>query len=240
MTSEYNSFVGFPKATEAAEWLGVDISTVARWCRDQSYNRECYWSYAFTPEVSEEEKLEKLVGKRLRIRRNYNSEWLVGKVHAFSRETGKFTILFDFGELDEEVDLETATFEWTNDQGQKRVEQICIETGQVRHTYDSITDAARDLDISASRISSVLTGRSMTCQGFFWRFHGSDALPPKRQIQRSVKQLCLETGRVLATHKSIQEAAKTMGIASPGISYCCNGRNGSKSAGGFGWEFSKE
>jgi hypothetical protein len=225
----------FPKATEAAEWLGVSISTVSLWCRDQSYNRECYWSYAFTPEVPEEEKL---VGKRLRMRRNGNSEWFVGKVHAFNRETGKFTILFDFGELDEEVDLETATFEWTNDQGQKRVEQICIETGQVRHTYDSISDAARDLGISRTRISSVLNGRSNTCQGFFWRFHGSDALP--RRIQRVVKQLCLKTGRVLATHKSIQEAAKTVGITSPGISYCCNGRNGSKSAGGFGWEFSNE
>jgi hypothetical protein len=174
------------------------------------------------------------------MRRNGNSEWLLGKVHAFNRETGKFTILFDFGEFDEDIDLKTTTYEWMNDQGQKRVEQICLETGKVRNTYDSISDAALDLGIPPSRISSVLTGKSITCQGFFWRFHGSDALPPKRRIQRAVKQLCLKTGRVLATHKSIQNAAKTVGITSPGISYCCNGRNGSKSAGGFGWEFSNE
>jgi hypothetical protein len=127
-----------------------------------------------------------------------------------------------------------------NDRDQKRVEKMCIETGQVRHTYVSISDAARHLGISATRMSTVLNGRTMTCKGFFWRFHGSDALPPKRRIQRSVKQLCLKTGRVLATHKSIQVAAKTAGITSPGISYCCNGRNGSKSAGGFGWGFSDE
>lgn len=226
----------FSNATKAAEWLGLDNSTVSRWCRDRSYNRECYWSYAFAPEDPEEEKL---VGKRLRIRRNGNSEWLLGKVHAFNRETGKFTILFDFGECDEDIDLKTATFQWTNDQGQKRVEQIS-ETGQVRNTYDSITDAARDLGIPVSAISSVLTGRSITCHGFFWRYHGSDAVPPKRRAQRAINQLCLKTGRVLATHKSIHEAAKTVGITSPGISYCCNGRNGSKSAGGFGWEFVSE
>jgi hypothetical protein len=174
------------------------------------------------------------------MRRNGNSDWLAGKVNAFNQETGKFMVLFDFSEFDEEIDLKTTTYELTNDQGQKPVEQICIETGQVRHTFDSISDAARDLGVLRSRISNVLNGHSMSCQGFFWRYQGSDALPPKRRLQRVVKQLCLKTGRVLATHKSIQNAAKTVGITSPGISYCCNGRNGSKSAGGFGWEFSNE
>jgi hypothetical protein len=244
-----NGFVvrEFPTATKAAEWLGVgtDASTVCQWCRDHSYYREYYWSYAFTPVVPEEEKVvrnpeeEKLVGKRLRMRRNGNSKLLVGKVHAFNRNTGKFTILFDFGES-EEIDLKSAAFQWMNDQGQKRVEKICPDTGQVRHTYDSISDAARDLGISATRISGVVNGRSISCQGFFWRFHGSDQLPPKKRIHRTVNQLCLKTGKVLATHQSIQEAAKTVGITTPGISYCCNGRKGSKSAGGFGWNFSSE
>jgi hypothetical protein len=237
----------FPTATEAAEWLGVgtDVSTVCWWCRDHSYYRKYFWSYAYTPLVPEEEKVvgdpeqEKLIGKRLRMKRNGNSKWLVGKVHAFNQSTGKFTILFDFGES-EEIDLKTAAFQWMNDQGQKRVEKICPDTGQVRHTYDSISDAARDLGISATRISGVVNGRSISCQGFFWRFHGSDKLPPKKRIHRTVNQLCLKTGKVLATHQSIQEAAKTIGITTPGISYCCNGRKGSKSAGGFGWNFSSE
>jgi hypothetical protein len=143
--------------------------------------------------------------------------------------------------LDRKGEANAGGFFWrfaSSDQAQKRVEKICPETGKLRHTYVSVYEAARDLGVSAARIRSVVDGRSLTCQGFFWRFRGSDKLPPKRRVQRAVNQLCLKTGRVLATYQSIAEAAKIVGITSPGISYCCNGRNGHSSAAGFRWKFS--
>jgi hypothetical protein len=223
----------FPSAKMAADWLEVDLSTICRWCRDHSFNKGCYWSYAFTLVVSEEEKA---VGKRLRIRHPGQTKWLDGKAIAFNKESGEFTIMFDSGEA-KNVDLKATAFEWMNDEGQTRVEKLCRETGQVLHTYESISDAARDSGFSVARISGVLNGEGITCKGFFWRFQGSDALPLKQRAQL-VDQLCLTTGQVLATHQSIHRAAKTVGIAFAGISCCCNGYKDSKSAGGFGWRFS--
>ena len=62
---------------------------------------------------------------------------------------------------------------------------------------------------------------------------------PKPKGTRKVEQLCLKTGRVLARFDSISAASKAAGITTVGISYCCNGRNASVSAGGFGWRVLK-
>jgi hypothetical protein len=56
---------------------------VALWCRDHSYNRKCCGAthlYCLR-------EGRKLVGKRLRMRRHRNLEWLLSKVHAFNGET---------------------------------------------------------------------------------------------------------------------------------------------------------
>jgi plasmid maintenance system antidote protein VapI len=104
-------------------------------------------------------------------------------------------------------------------------------------TYSSVTNAANELGVAPSLITAVIHGRSKSSRGFFFRYQGSKALPLKRKGRKVVEQLCLKTGRVIAVHTTIKEAAVATGITSPGISFCCNGRNGSKSAGGFGWRF---
>ncbi|CAJ1911128.1 unnamed protein product [Cylindrotheca closterium] len=58
---------------------------------------------------------------------------------------------------------------------------------------------------------------------------------------RKIDQLCLKTGRVIATFDTISAAAKAVGVSkNRRISNCCNDRGFNKTAGGFGWRFSKE
>lgn len=154
--------------------------------------------------------------------------------------TGKHTIQYDSGKT-VLVHLNDLEYDLKNDPGRKPVEKLSLDTGEVLKTFPSISAAAQDIGLKPDRtslISAVLHGKVAHCRSFFYRYQGSKALPRQRlKCKHAVEQLCLKTGRVLATFGSIQDAGRAMGITTPGISYCCNGRNGSKSAAGFGWRF---
>jgi len=182
---------------------------------------------------------EALIGKRLRVKQAADNEWLEGKITSFCSDSGEHEILFDCGRI-ERRRLEDIEYEWKNDQGQKPVEQLDLQTGQIMASFESISHATRSIpNGNASRITAVCTGRYKSANGFFWRYKGSTEMPKKKKGRRKIDQLCLKTGRVIATFDTIRAAGKAVGITTPGISYCCNGRQNSKSAGGFGWRFSK-
>lgn len=231
----------FRTSRDAQAYFGHQYcwSTVCRYCREKGYYNGYYWQYRMLRE--RKSAAEEIIGKRLRVQQPGNrDEWLEGKISSFHSKTGKHEILFDCGTI-ERHNLEDIRYEWKNDQGQKPVEQLDLKTGQVLATFDSISNAAASVGASEpGHIVAVCMGRYKSSGGFFWRYKGSGALPPKPKAKRKVEQLCLKTGRVIATFDTITSAGKAVGVTTPGISYCCNGRNGSKSAGGFGWRFAKE
>lgn len=240
-------FKEFRASRDAQAYFGHQCcwSTFCRYCREKGFYMGYYWQYRFLKERKSAD--EKVVRKRLRVQQqpkpgNDDGEWLEGKIQAYHLSTGEHEILYDCGTVSRHR-LGDITFEWKNDQGQKPVEQLDLKTGELLATFNSISDAATSVGISATarnHIYAVCTGRYRSSAGFFWRYKGSDALPPKPKGPRKVQQLCLKTGRVLATFESISAAGRALGITTPGISYCCNGRNHMKSAGGFGWRFAKE
>ena len=182
---------------------------------------------------------EALVGKRLRMKQG-DGDWLEGKIKSFRSDSGEHEIAFDCGKTERHC-LENLEYEWKNDQGQKPIEQLDLQTGQILNTFDSISDASRSIENGvASRIAAVCKGRYCAAHGYLWRYKGSTALPRKMKGRRKIDQCCLKTGRVIATFDTITAAGKAVGITTPEISYCCNGRNGSTSAGGFRWRFSIE
>ena len=182
-----------------------------------------YWAYrmASKPKSSQ----EAVIGKRLRMLMPdaTDGEWLEGKIMAYDADSQNHEILLDRGTLVHQ-NLETMPHEWKNDQGQKPIEQLDLKTGKVLATFDSIADAARAVDGVGARITSVCQGRYKSSSNFFWRYKGSDVLPRKRKGRRRVEQLCLDTGRVIASFDTISSAGKAIGVSTPGISYCCNGR----------------
>lgn len=214
-------------------------STICRWAREQDFQLGYYWQYHLLKAPIRAE--ETLINKRIRVfRPDDEHDWLDGQITAFVAPTGKHEITFDSGTVVYHH-LTSIKYEWKNDQGQKPVEQLDLKTGKVLGTFESISAAAKHINApeTVTRITAVCQGKYKSSGGFFWRFKGSDAMPTRSKSKRKVQQLCLKTGRVLATFDSIREAGAAVGITTPGISYCCNGRNGSKSAGGFGWQFAQ-
>ena len=55
--------------------------------------------------------------------------------------------------------------------------------------------------------------------------------------KRAVLQLDKETGKVIAEHESVQAAHRNTNISDSSICYCCNGKYGFKTAGGFKWAY---
>lgn len=55
--------------------------------------------------------------------------------------------------------------------------------------------------------------------------------------KKTVLQIDKTTGAVIAEHESVQAAHRATKISDSSICYCCNGRYGFKSAGGFKWAY---
>ncbi|CAB9504040.1 expressed unknown protein [Seminavis robusta] len=233
----------FRTSRDAQAYFGYQCcwSKLCRYARDKEFAMGHHWRYRMLREKATAQ--EEVLGKRLSIRQPAGSEfeWLEGKINAFNSQAGKFEILYDSGETIH-CRLEDIQYKWKNDSGQKPVEQLDLKTGQVLASFQSLSEASASLDppCHPTRIAAVCHGRVRAAHGFFWRFQGSSNQPRKIKGRRKIEQLCLKTGRVLGTFDTITAAGKAVGITTPGISYCCNGRNSSKSAGGFGWRFSNE
>jgi len=227
-------------AQKFLESLGemFDWSTVCRWCRNEAHELGFYWKYNMLKKSTIPS--ETLFSKRKRLRiLQADNKWEEGTLTSFDSTTQRFQINYDSGNI-EHHKLEGIVYEWKNDHGQKPVEQIDLKSGESLRSFDSVSDAAFSVGGEPTHITAVCSGRSKSSNGFFWRFKGSQAQPPRTKLKKKVQQVCLETGRDLAVFDSITDAGKAVGITTSGISFCCNGRKSSISAGGFGWKFVQE
>jgi hypothetical protein len=97
----------------------------------------------------------------------------------------------------------------------KPVEKLSKETGEVLESFESISQAAQSVGAPWSGIFAVLEGGNhRSCNGFFWRYQGSNALHVACQNgnSKSVEQLCQETGKVLGSCDSISQATASVGM----------------------------
>jgi len=115
------------------------------------------------------------------------------------------------------------------------VEKICPTSGEVLETFQSITDAERNIKQCWGSINSVLRGKSPSAGGFFWRKVGSHAKPPQdlKKKKKTIEKLSIESGQVLATYESITEAANSVGV-SPSSLWCAV-RGSTRTCRGFFW-----
>ena len=69
-----------------------------------------------------------------------------------------------------------------------------------------------------------------------------DLRPVKEKVDRrlTVLQIDKATDKVIAEHESVQAAHRATNISDGSICYCCLGRPGFKTAGGFKWAYKKD
>lgn len=96
--------------------------------------------------------------------------------------------------------------------GTYAVEQLCLETGDILATFDSIYDAKRalgGLNVQTDKINSVCCGKRDQAYGYFWRKKGSIDMP--QNVLGSTKAVQLrraKNGQVVKEFNSVVEAAE--------------------------------
>lgn len=76
----------------------------------------------------------------------------------------------------------------------------------------------------------------------FGKYPRKDLKPVKEKTDRrlAVLQIDKVTGKVIKEHESVQAAHRNTGISDGSICYCCLGKYGFKTAGGFAWKYKKD
>lgn len=119
----------------------------------------------------------------------------------------------------------------------KQVNQFDIN-GNLKATFESISDAARALNCSDAAIHKACSGENASSCGYFWRFVGDELTVNDTQrirIQnRRVMKFTLD-GAYIETFDCIKHAAKTIGVSYNTIYNACVNPN--RSSCGFLWRF---
>ena len=111
------------------------------------------------------------------------------------------------------------------------IEQTLPNGTVIRHP--SVRDAARSIGIHPERLVCCLKGRSKSAGGSRWRYCGQHEAVEGRKKSVAVLQYDLD-GNLVAGHRSVNAAAKALGISPSGISLCINGKR--KTNAGFVWK----
>lgn len=121
----------------------------------------------------------------------------------------------------------------------KTVYQISLETKQIIHSWESASQAARELKIKHSHIIAVCNKKIKSYKGYFWSYTKDYVLPNildyGESSKRSISQIDLKTGHILRTFSSITEASLETNIYRRNINFVCQGKR--KSAGGYKWQY---
>ena len=165
---------------EAQAYFGHQCcwSTICRYCRKDRFYFGYYWRYRVLRRPVHSN--EAVIGKGLRIKQ-VDGDWLEGQIKSFRSESDEHEIAFDCGQSERHY-LGNIEYEWKNDQGQKPIEQLGLQTGQILNIFDSISDATRCVqDASITGITAVCKNRCISAHGYFWRYKGSPVLPRKKE-----------------------------------------------------------
>ena len=115
------------------------------------------------------------------------------------------------------------------------VEKVCLSTGKVLDTFPSATAAAQSANANTRQMRDVLSGKGMSCKGFFWRYEGSTSTPSPKAYRKPVEKVCLSTGKVLESFPSATAAAQSVNTNTGHMSRVLTGKY--KSCKGFFWRY---
>lgn len=125
----------------------------------------------------------------------------------------------------------------------KKVCQYSYDGLTLLNKYESIEEAALATNTRADHIGHCLRKpwRNYTAGGFRWyyddgKIHPLIYYPIYENKAKPVKQIDINTGKIVAIYESIKAAAKATGICKRAIQDCINKPETAHSANGFAWQ----
>lgn len=120
----------------------------------------------------------------------------------------------------------------------RKVCQISLETDEIIKVWDTISIAARELQLKTPNIIAVCKGLCSHCGGYKWRYvDNGDQYQYVPKYNRKIVQYKLDCQLVQEWDSAIK-ASKSLGINLASIRNCL--RNKAHSAGGFIWRYAED
>ena len=119
--------------------------------------------------------------------------------------------------------LQASVEKKTNEHSRIRIR--CLETQEI---YNSVSEAAKALNINRSGISNALRGKAKTAGPYHWEY--VDEIRPAKYGKRQI--ICVETSKV---YQSVQQAATELNINRSSISNALRGKT--ERAGNKHWKY---
>lgn len=119
---------------------------------------------------------------------------------------------------------------------QKQIDQY-DKVGIYIKTWNSLTDVADFYNVSKASVSACCRGKSKSCAGYVWRFHGEDFYLYQNVQNVAVNQFSID-GKLLNGFLSISDASRFIcrdefGVSN--ITACCKGRT--HTSYGYVWRY---
>ena len=103
----------------------------------------------------------------------------------------------------------------------KDVYQYDIYEGKLLNTYSSLSDAAKNVEVTKQDISRACLSINKRCNGYYWSYNYKEPFKPDKDTRKKkVLQFTLD-GDFIAEYSSVSEASRQTGISKTCISRVC-------------------
>jgi len=164
--------------------------------------------------------------------------WVIAHIAQRVCSKGEYVkdfLIYDMGVAESDIHQR-----WLISQGAKPVYQIDFGTRTIIESYESLSDAARKVGGTSSRIRDVCSGATLSAYGFYWRFAGDisqddreremysgEMPPPPKGLgtygAKKVAKIDPETRKILCIYDSIASTRVEIRHVLQGITQRSNG-----------------
>lgn len=111
--------------------------------------------------------------------------------------------------------------------------------GNYIKTWESATEAGRYYGTQGAHITDCCNYKRRRCKNFMWRYADDDSsiLPYIDRRAKEVYQIDKDTGKIVAKHKSIADAARAVDGNAPNIIFACSSKYTSTQYKGYVWRY---
>lgn len=117
----------------------------------------------------------------------------------------------------------------------KSISQYTLD-GQYIRDFNSLAQAARELNIASSSEIYQAINNGTICHGYRWTYKGNELIIKSNKKQ--VAQIDLKTKEIIKIYDGAREAGRQIGVDYSGIVKTCNGQQ--KSCKGYFWRYINE
>lgn len=114
--------------------------------------------------------------------------------------------------------------------------------GNYIKTWESAREAGRCYGIQSAHITDCCNHKRRKCKNFMWKYADDNSVvsPYINKCAREVYQIDKNTGKIIAKHKSVADAARAVNGNGPNVIFACSHKYTSNQYKGYIWKYADQ